>query len=143
MYELQTEVMSRAGELRGEGLDASEALSQAWDEFRGEDNPGEYLALLENNPVSKATGLPAILVIAGIGLVIYRLVKKEWPWQSLGRRELQRRVIASKNNPGDFNKMMGYNIIPAVIEDNIPKIFDSQETTGLISPRGPYKRTGE
>ena len=31
--------MSRAAELRAKGMDASEALSEAWAEAKGEDNP--------------------------------------------------------------------------------------------------------
>jgi len=108
--DLRSEAMVRAGELRGEGYDASEALSEAWAEVRGEDNPiwdnpfgepddeDEEMELeapkrrRKSNPV-EASNIGMIALVAGAGYVFwcwYSSVKKglpwNWtPWKSIGR----------------------------------------------------------
>ncbi len=90
--ETKSMVMSRAGELRAEGYDSSEALSQAWAESRGE-NPfipypyGEGGMIMPNpkrrkrNPSPKVN-LMTLLLVGGLSWVIYRRVKdQKWPWQ--------------------------------------------------------------
>jgi hypothetical protein len=73
-YSLQSEVMSRAGELRRQGLDASDALSTAWSEVDGS----------ESNPVSSGTA-GNFLMLSTIGYIVWCSIKyaksKVWSWQ--------------------------------------------------------------
>ena len=88
--DIRSEVMSRAGELREQGLDSSEALSQAWEEAGS--NPRETKF--------EASTFTWLLLLGGGGLVIYYLVKKQWPWQGgMSRRLLEAKARAAKN-PG-------------------------------------------
>lgn len=76
------EAMSLAHELMDSGAaaDMSDALSTAWSVVKGEENPGG-LTELELSPLSW------LLVISGIGCVVWYGVKKEWPWQSWAKRQ--------------------------------------------------------
>jgi hypothetical protein len=88
-------VMYRAGELRSEGYSPSEALSTAWDEFRGgegDEDDDEELALVpakrRHNPKAEKVieSDSAILLLgvaaAGAWLWWYYSKNKRWPWQS-------------------------------------------------------------
>jgi hypothetical protein len=70
-------------------------------------NPLEELAIWENpkpRRKPKASFAPSLLSLALIGGAIFTLMwkhqKGSWPWEGLGRRRLQTKVIASRNNPG-------------------------------------------
>jgi hypothetical protein len=88
--DIRSEVMSRAGELRSEGYDASEALSQAWSEAKGEDNPDDdYLEVLPEKRRSKVEFQPSafswLLLLAGAGYLGWCAYIKSktgsWNWQ--------------------------------------------------------------
>lgn len=89
MYDLQSAVMTRAAELRDEGYDASEALSQAWDEVSGDGADGEDFELVEFKPRRRRSaadnpivGGSLLLVLAGAYLAwcFFASTYKGLPW---------------------------------------------------------------
>ena len=121
--DLRSEVMSRAGELRSEGLGASEALSLAWDEVR---NPRVKRAVKK---AVESEGVSGLFLLA-VAYAIWVLVKKSWtPWQPrliAQTRPIARPEIAvSKNNPGhSLNPGRDYG-------REVVNILDPSEKRGL------------
>lgn len=95
--------MSRAHEIREEtGTDISDALSQAWDEIRGESNPPTTRRRRAVEP--KPSMLTLLLIGGAVFVGVWRWRKGTWPWQGLGRRRLARRTVAL-TNPGDYREL--------------------------------------
>lgn len=65
--------MRKAARLRKQGYGKSEALTEAWKQVGSKSNP-EF----EPSP------LLVVMVVAGIGLGIYRWKKGYWPWEGAG-----------------------------------------------------------
>jgi hypothetical protein len=96
-----SEAMSLAHQIREEtGADMSEALSEAWSQLKGEENPLE--GEIPNPPKrrrSKATTTfePStftwLLLAGGAFTLIWYFVKKEWWWKSIGRPRKLKAVI--------------------------------------------------
>lgn len=103
--DIRSEVMTLAGELRGEGLDASEALEQAWAEVKGETNPPKR----EESTV-EPSGLTWLLLLAGAGLISYRLIAKKWPWA--GTRPIRRVVPTRPLFPTNSSQEQHAIIVP-------------------------------
>lgn len=105
--DVRSQAMSLAHEIREtEGVDMGTALSEAWSELS---NPGE------GNPISRKTvkkvakdvGTSGLLLLAVAGLVIHRLIAKQWIWETIQIGQLKQRAIAEaqriaspKSNPG-------------------------------------------
>jgi len=112
-----SEACSLAADYRAEGMDASSALKQAWADVKGEDNPS-----FEPSP------LLVVLGMAGAFIGIWRLVKKQWPWQSwsLGRRQIAR----------PFRPMLAQPSFPEVSHSSVQPVYQTrcEETVALILP---------
>jgi hypothetical protein len=98
-----SEAMSLAHQIREEtGADMSEALSEAWSQLKGEENPLEREIIIPNPPKrrrSKATttfepsAFTWLLLAGGAFTLIWYLVKKEWWWRSIGKPRKLKAVI--------------------------------------------------
>jgi hypothetical protein len=80
------EAMSLAGDYRAEGYSPSQALKMGWQDVKGE----------EDNPTFEPSPLLVILGIGGAFTVAWRLIKKQWWWQSLG---IGKRQLATVYRP--------------------------------------------
>ena len=94
--DVRSEVMSRAGELRSQGYDASDALSMAWSELEGDgaDAGEDYDLMLEtrpkgrrpraSNPSSETSIVGVVLIVGALayfGACVYQWSKtKTWSW---------------------------------------------------------------
>lgn len=85
---LASEACEVAADLRSEGYSPSEALKEGWRIAKGEDNP-EFVP----SPLLTA------IVLTGIGIVVCKLWKKQWPWELLKQSQLARRQLARLSRP--------------------------------------------
>lgn len=107
MYSKQSAAMVRAGELRGQGYDASQALRLAWGDILGEDyeEDEEEDDSFEVLPQSRrrasnpdgASGMGTVLILSGLAYVVwcaYRYSKtKIWSWTPWKTQPVARRLI--------------------------------------------------
>ena len=118
----KSEVMCRAHELKAdEGMSMSEALELAWSEY-GEGNPRVRKAVKK---VAESEGV-SVLLSAGVGLVIHRLITKQWLWElielsrqkKLAVAEAQRIAAQPKSNPSPPGYKTYIPILPAVVDEH-------------------------
>lgn len=124
-----SEVMIRAGELRREGYDASEALSQAWEEELGEEED-DYM---DDNPIKGDWSKYATWAGLGYGawVLINYFQTKTWnfmPWKSLAG--MRRQIVAPQN------RMLAAPVRQANPSFGATNIYSPNEGT-MIAPT-PY-----
>ena len=127
-------VMERAGELRAEGYDASEALSMAWREVAGDgaDAGEDYDLMAEarprprpraSNPTGPDSGLGLILLLGLAGYLAwcfftssYKGLPWSWaPWKSISRRLPVARPTQQLTPATLYNSRDGYQPITLIV----------------------------
>jgi len=103
----KSSVMVRAGELRNEGYDASEALSQAWEE-QGKSNP--ISDVVEN--AGESYGALVLALVAGyLGWCYYQQRKTgKWSWTPWSASTIERIASALDKKPADNHQVDSFPI---------------------------------
>lgn len=120
------EAMSLAADYRAEGMSPSQALKAAWAEVRGEGNPGEGMT----------SASPAMLLLLALAAftAIWKVVKKQWPWESfqLAQRKQLARPAPSRPNPASMSVVLNPDMGGS--RTISPRRNGSEEQTGAIIP---------
>jgi len=136
---VKSEVMTRAGELRDEGYDRSEALSMAWDDILGddygEDDEDDAIDLdlipqsrkrrrrnMTENPI-EGLSVGTVLLVASVAYVIWCGVKSgqmgAWTWTpwkaSIGRRLPVVKPIQQIAPPTVYPSRDGYERVTLIV----------------------------
>jgi hypothetical protein len=91
-------VMKRAAELRSEGLDPSEALSEAWDEVRS--NPRKSSSSTSYGDYSQLLMWAGILYFGWCGIGYYQTKAWSWtPWRLAGLGLRRRPMLTAPRQP--------------------------------------------
>jgi len=110
--------MTIASDLRHEGWDASSALSEGWRQAKGETNPDIEIS---------SSPLTLTLVGIGVGLLIFRAIKKSWPWQIAGIAKAKQIARPIRPLPQATAERQRFNVSP------VPS-GSMEEKVSLITP---------
>lgn len=120
-----SEAMSLAAGYREQGMTASQALTEAWREVKGE----------SSNPLDIGNASPTMLLLLALAAftAIWKLVKKQWPWESLqlSQRKMLARPAPRPINPAQMREVL--NPEQSGARTINPSRNTSEETTGIIT----------
>lgn len=127
---VRSAVMSRAGELRAEGYDKSDALATAWDDILGEDYglededediyPDEILAkkptTRRGNPMTTSNpdgGIGLLALVGGLSYLLWCAIAYKrngaWTWTPWKTEPVGRRIAPTRRLIGSVEPIPGNN----------------------------------
>jgi len=92
-----------------EGLPMDEALREAWTMVRGDEDALNPLDELWENP--EASPILMLALLAGAGVGIYRLVKKEWPWETIAKERAKKAAVAEAQRIARLKASQGAHVL--------------------------------